>query len=57
MSKENFASINLDKNRVIVIKDGQPIEVEGPQTGFGEQSLIWVHGKVDRVVTSDTKKI
>ncbi|WP_018764097.1 DUF3954 domain-containing protein [Bacillus sp. 105MF] len=51
--KENIAEmtaeISLDQNMIYVVKDGKVHEVDPPNSGHGEQSFVYKHGKVTRV--------
>lgn len=53
----NNTSIGLNENKAFVVKAGKVTELDPPQSGFGEQKIIWVNGVVDRVETKDSKKI
>ncbi|WP_242223677.1 DUF3954 domain-containing protein [Bacillus cereus group sp. BfR-BA-01380] len=56
-SKQLTAEIDITKDRIFVVKGGQVTPYEKPQTGFGEQVVIWQNGKAVRVETKYTEKI
>ncbi len=39
------AVIDLDKNAVYAVRDGELIKVPTPPDGFGSQLIHWEHGK------------
>ena len=43
------AEIDLAKNMIYVVKDGQVHQIEPPATGHGEQSFVYKSGKVTRM--------
>ncbi|MED1381138.1 DUF3954 domain-containing protein [Bacillus mycoides] len=49
--------IDVTDNKIYVVKNGEVTPVNPPATGFGEQTIIWQSGKVDRVSTTSTEKI
>ncbi|MDP7979114.1 DUF3954 domain-containing protein [Bacillus sp. WLY-B-L8] len=55
--KRLTAEIDVTTDKIIVIKDGKVTPYERPQTGFGEQVVVWVNGKAIRVDTKYTEKI
>lgn len=56
-SQKQLAEIDLLKNCIYVVKNGELIHVEPPNTGYGEQIAIWMAGKVDRVETKTCRKL
>lgn len=56
-SKEKKAEIDLSKNMIVVIKDGNVTPIEAPETGYGEQTAIWKDGKVIDVVKQERVRI
>lgn len=59
ISKENLleltAEIDLEINRIYVVKDGRVQLIEPPQGGFGEQSFVYQSGKVIRMEERKTQ--
>lgn len=53
----NSKTINLNENKIYIVKDNKLIEVDPPETGFGKHSVVWLNGKVDRVEYEYTKKV
>ncbi|UOE96401.1 DUF3954 domain-containing protein [Alkalihalobacillus sp. LMS39] len=51
------AEIDVMKNSLYVVKDGQVIAIEPPASGFGDQVAVWINGKVDRVDTTVKQKL
>ncbi len=49
--------IDVSSNKLLIVKDGNVTAVNPPMSGFGEQVVVWVNGKVDRVDTKFTEKI
>ncbi|MBT2580229.1 DUF3954 domain-containing protein [Bacillus sp. ISL-8] len=49
--------IDVTDNKIYVVKNGEVTSLNPPTTGFGEQTIIWQGGKVDRVSTTSTEKI
>ncbi|MED2846929.1 MULTISPECIES: DUF3954 domain-containing protein [Bacillus] len=49
--------IDVSSNKLYVVKDGNVIAFNPPESGFGEQVAVWINGKVDRVDTKFTEKI
>ncbi|MBH0359240.1 MULTISPECIES: DUF3954 domain-containing protein [Bacillus] len=49
--------IDVSSNKLYVVKDGNIIAFNPPESGFGEQVAVWINGKVDRVDTKFTEKI
>ncbi|WP_441293649.1 DUF3954 domain-containing protein [Bacillus cereus] len=43
------AEISLVENMIYVVKDGKIYAIEPPTTGHGEQSFIYIAGKVARM--------
>ncbi|MED4172353.1 DUF3954 domain-containing protein [Halalkalibacterium halodurans] len=51
------ATIDCSKNAIYVVKDGCLIMIEPPSSGYGEQTAIWLGGKVDRVECTEINKV
>lgn len=49
MLTRKVEQIDLNKNAVYIVKNGEIIEIESPSTGYGSQKIIWQHGKPIRV--------
>ena len=49
--------IDLMKNSMYIVKNGELIQVDPPASGYGEQIAVWLGGKVDRVETKTTRKL
>ncbi|MCM3111659.1 DUF3954 domain-containing protein [Lederbergia lenta] len=50
------AEIDLNKNAVYQVKDGQMEEVDIPGQGFGKQIITWQDGKPSYYEISYTKR-
>ncbi|MGF9991537.1 DUF3954 domain-containing protein [Bacillus mycoides] len=55
--KSTKVEIDVTDNKIYVVKNGEVTSLNSPTTGFGEQTIIWQGGKVDRVSTTSTEKI
>ncbi|MBJ8055273.1 DUF3954 domain-containing protein [Bacillus paramycoides] len=55
--KPTKIEIDITDNKIYVVKNGEVTPVNPPATGFGEQTIIWHSGKVDRISTTCTEKI
>jgi Cu2+-containing amine oxidase len=51
------AEIDVSKNQIVVVKDGQVIPVKPPASGYGDQLAVWLGGKVDRIESTEKKKL
>ncbi|HDR7363159.1 TPA: DUF3954 domain-containing protein [Bacillus toyonensis] len=49
--------IDVTKNQILVVNDGVVKPYEQPKTGYGEQIVIWVNGKVLHVKTTYIEKL
>ena len=38
--------IDVTSNKLLVVKDGEILSFNPPESGFGEQVVIWVNGGV-----------
>ncbi|WP_459503053.1 DUF3954 domain-containing protein [Bacillus sp. C1] len=56
-TKQLTAEIDVTKNQIHVVKDGRVFSIDPPASGYGEQSVVWQNGKVDRIDTKFTEKI
>ncbi|AGE75845.1 DUF3954 domain-containing protein [Bacillus cereus group sp. MYBK249-1] len=55
--KPTKVEIDVNDNKIYVVKNGEVTPLNPPATGFGEQIITWQSGKVDRVSTTYTEKI
>lgn len=55
--KPTKVEIDVTDNKIYVVKNGEVTPLNPPVTGFGEQVITWLGGKVDRVSTTITEKI
>ncbi|MCK0471415.1 DUF3954 domain-containing protein [Halalkalibacter sp. APA_J-10(15)] len=53
MTKE----IEIDQNKVYVVKNGEVITIEPPKNGYGSNVLVWNNGEVVRVDSMDQRKV
>lgn len=49
--------IDLTKDSLYIVKNGELTTVEAPISGFGEQIAVWINGKVDRIEMKTIKKL
>lgn len=49
--------IDVTSNKVYVVTDGKVLSFNPPASGFGEQVVIWVNGKVGHVKTTSNEMI
>ncbi|MBZ8123897.1 DUF3954 domain-containing protein [Bacillus thuringiensis] len=49
--------IDVSSNKLLIVKDGNVTVVKPPESGFGEQVVVWVNRKVKRVDTKFTEII
>ncbi|MDT3494732.1 DUF3954 domain-containing protein [Bacillus toyonensis] len=49
--------IDVTNNKLLVVKDGEVLSFNPPASGFGEQVVIWVDGKVGHVKTTSNELI
>lgn len=58
-SKQQKMNLDIDllKNCIYIVKNGELIQVEPPSSGYGEQIAVWMGGKVDRVETKTCRKL
>ncbi|MDR4171188.1 DUF3954 domain-containing protein [Bacillus nitratireducens] len=49
--------IDVTNNKLLVVKDGEVLAFNPPESGFGEQVVVWVNGKVGHVKTTSNEKI
>lgn len=49
--------IDVTSNKLLVVKDGEILSFNPPESGFGEQVVIWVNGKGVHVKTTSNEKI
>lgn len=54
---QTSASVKLDENKVLIVQDGQLMEFKSPESGYGEHKVIWVHGRISRVLTENVQMI
>lgn len=54
---EKKTEINLQENKIYIVKNQQVVAVEPPPEGYGDQTFVWINGEVDRVDERRTKKI
>lgn len=52
----NKAEVSLKEDAVLVIKNGELRSVPTPDSGFGEQSVLWQDGKIHTIRVSYTEK-
>ncbi|MGE6379580.1 DUF3954 domain-containing protein [Peribacillus muralis] len=51
------AKINLEEDKIYIVRDQEITEVCAPPSGHGTHSCIWINGKVDRVENKFTTKV
>jgi len=51
------AEIDIRTNCMYIVKDGQVIKINAPETGYGEYTTIWKDGKVLDVIKSERVRI
>lgn len=49
--------IDVTNNKLLVVKDGEVLAFNPPESGYGEQVIVWVSGKVGHVKTTSHEKI
>ncbi|PHC03870.1 DUF3954 domain-containing protein [Bacillus toyonensis] len=49
--------IDVTNNKLLVVKDGEVLSFNPPESGFGEQVVIWINGKGVHVKTTSNEKI
>ncbi|WP_090399680.1 DUF3954 domain-containing protein [Natribacillus halophilus] len=49
--------IDCSEDGVFVVKNGEVTKVDKPATGYGQQNVVWLGGKVDRVESTESRKI
>ncbi|WP_144509191.1 DUF3954 domain-containing protein [Bacillus mycoides] len=49
--------IDVTCNAILIVEDGRVKQITPPVTGYGEQVVVWVNGKVVRVVTTFIENI
>ncbi|MCQ6531128.1 DUF3954 domain-containing protein [Bacillus mycoides] len=49
--------IDVTRNQIYIVINEKAIPVKPPESGYGEQVVVWQNGKVDRVDTKFTEKI
>ncbi|AXF57791.1 DUF3954 domain-containing protein [Salicibibacter kimchii] len=42
---------------VYVVRDGEVLKLNPPNTGYGHNNIVWIGGKVDRVDSTESRKI
>ncbi|ARJ20084.1 DUF3954 domain-containing protein [Bacillus mycoides] len=55
----DFVKVEIDVtcNAIMIVKNGVVKQITPPVTGYGEQVVVWVGGKIDRVITTFTEKV
>ena len=48
--------VNDLKDKVVIIKQGRPIVLDKPASGYGEHTITWVDGKITADRVSYTNK-
>ncbi|MDA2637426.1 DUF3954 domain-containing protein [Bacillus cereus] len=48
--------IDVTRNGVYIVEDGQLTAIKPPESGYGEQIVIWVNGKVSHTHVTTTVK-
>lgn len=48
--------MDLNKDGVYIIKNGESEKIEPPKTGFGKQIISWQDGKLQHYEVSYTKR-
>ncbi|QDI92962.1 DUF3954 domain-containing protein [Salicibibacter halophilus] len=51
------AEIDCSEDSLYVVKNGKVTKVNKPQSGYGQQNIVWLGGKVDRVESTESQKI
>lgn len=49
--------IDVTSNKTYVVKDGVILSFNPPASGYGEQVIVWISGKVGHVKTTSHEKI
>lgn len=49
--------MELKDNSIYIVKDGKPILIEPPESGFGECTSIWKDGKIIDVRRSERVRV
>ncbi|EJP84667.1 MULTISPECIES: DUF3954 domain-containing protein [Bacillus] len=49
--------IDVTSNKVYVVTDGKVLSFNPPESGYGEQVVIWVNGKAGHVKTTSNEMI
>ncbi|MDZ5608438.1 DUF3954 domain-containing protein, partial [Bacillus pseudomycoides] len=44
--------IDFSSNKLLVVKDGEVLSFNPPASGYGEQVVVWVNGKVGHIKTT-----
>ncbi|MED3329589.1 DUF3954 domain-containing protein [Bacillus thuringiensis] len=48
--------IDIKTKGIYIVEDGKIIFVEPPESGYGQQVLYWINGKLSHTQTTITKK-
>lgn len=57
MKNGKTTEVNLNENKIYVVKDEKLIPINAPDGGYGEQKVTWQNGKVTYVDTQSRKKL
>lgn len=55
--EDNNKSIQLEENKLYLIRNKKLIVVDPPESGHGESSVTWRDGKAVRLDTRSTKQL
>ncbi|WP_100406652.1 DUF3954 domain-containing protein [Bacillus solitudinis] len=55
--EKRTAEIDVSTNQIFVVKDGLVIAIDPPASGYGNQVAVWMGGKVDRVESTELRKL
>lgn len=51
MTKSKVATINLEEEKLYVVRDSKLVAFDKPKSGYGKQEVTWNNGKVTHVTT------
>ncbi|APH07211.1 DUF3954 domain-containing protein [Bacillus weihaiensis] len=51
-----MSNLDLTKDGVYIVKDGECKRVTDPNSGFGKQTIVWQNGKVNHCEITFTEK-
>ncbi|KAA0752854.1 DUF3954 domain-containing protein [Bacillus sp. AY1-10] len=49
--------IDVSSNKLFVVNNGEILAFNPPTSGYGEQVVVWVSGKVGHIKTTSNEKI